>query len=391
MKRVLVILTMLSSLLFMSFNLYSQKKSKINCKYIQNKVDEFSKSRVVQTEGKIVFDEKVFAPGGVTQFLLDSYRLCFNVYGYNINGTNSLKIDYTAYNAPSGFIEAFNKIEFLLENGDVISFNLDGDCKFNVNNDWYHYWNIYPIKDDAEWLKLKTIPLKKVRVYQTDNRQRTMEIKKKNSQEIMDIIYCIDILDIPKNEQLSTNINIGNTNIHFPSYFPIDSSTLKIAYKGAITIENKNKSQLFQGTKEWFAKNFSPYNYNNGLTSGSFNAGITYQDTTIGKIIGTGIIDVHFKKSDGSEISGGIVSYNVTIMVKDNKYKYEITGFIHKGYRSTGIHDLGSIEDWKENEHQSFPKQEQIQSYWDQVNDKILKLISSLNASLKQESNDGKW
>jgi hypothetical protein len=78
-------------------------------------------------------------------------------------------------------------------------------------------------------------------------------------------------------------------------------------------------------------------------------------------------------------------------MVKNNRYKYELTDFSHRGYRSTGIHDLGPIEEWTVREHHGFPTQQQIQSYLNQVNDKIQKFIDSLNATMKQENNDGKW
>ncbi len=212
--------------------------------------------------------------------------------------------------------------------------------------------------------------------------ETTISIKK--STEIKDLATCF--------YEIAPKLKIPlSTLSDFPSYFPIDTTSHKVDYKGVSTIENKNKKKLFLNAKEWFAKNFSSLNHGNALTNETFNAGITFEDTTRGKIIGTGIIDVHYKTKDGSDVSGGIVGYSITLMVKDNKYKYEITEFNHKGYKFTGTHDLGLIEEWAKDKNRLFPKLSQIQSYWDQVNNKILSLIDLLNTSMKQENNDDKW
>lgn len=220
--------------------------------------------------------------------------------------------------------------------------------------------------------------------YQPREAYSTKDIDNKTALKIKNLATCFS-------EKLAEIDHSTPSTVQQSFNLPKDSSTQKVDYKGVNSVENRNKIQLFLNAKEWFAKNFSSYSYNNGLTSESFNAGINFQDSAIGKIIGTGIIDLRFKNSSDADISGGIVSFSITIMVKNNRYKYEITDFRHRGYRSTGIHDLGPIEGWTVSEHHGFPSQQQIQSYLNQVNDKIRKFIDSLNSTMKQENNDNKW
>jgi hypothetical protein len=219
--------------------------------------------------------------------------------------------------------------------------------------------------------------------YQPREAYSTKNIDDKTALKIKNLATCFS-------EKLSEMDHSIPQSVQHQFNLPRDSSTQKVDYKGLISVENRNKMQLFLNAKEWFAKNFSSFSHNNGLTSESFNAGINFQDSASGKIIGTGIIDLRYNSS-GADLSGGVVSFNITIMVKNNRYKYELTDFSHRGYRSTGIHDLGPIEEWTVADHHAFSTQQQIQSYLNQVNEKTLKFIDSLNATMKQENNDNKW
>lgn len=57
---------------------------------------------------------------------------------------------------------------------------------------------IYTIEDDSVWQKLKSKPVKIIRLSLNGKEVLTQEIEPKYANAIIQVITCIDALDIPK-------------------------------------------------------------------------------------------------------------------------------------------------------------------------------------------------
>ncbi len=94
-----------------------------------------------------------------------------------------------------------------------------------------------------------------------------------------------------------------------------------LIYTNVVKVDSLTKaSQLFINAKSWFAENYK----------NSQNV-IQFEDKEEGKIIGKGSFKYNsnvFVYSNGTK---GNISYTITIYVKDGRYKYEISNFIHEG------------------------------------------------------------
>lgn len=99
---------------------------------------------------------------------------------------------------------------------------------------------------------------------------------------------------------------------------PIDTETNKIMYTEVIRVDSSvTKDILYSKAREWFAIAFK-----------SSNDVVQLEDKENGKIIGKAIMNVYYK-SMGREYPSKI-RYSIAIQVKDGRYKYEITDFIHE-------------------------------------------------------------
>ncbi|OFX36231.1 MAG: hypothetical protein A2X08_11425 [Bacteroidetes bacterium GWA2_32_17] len=169
-----------------------QQPTTNNCTYLVNKVDEFTKVREVRTNSKLLFKEN-----NTAMYLtgLDnshsSYKL--EVLACNFNGVNKLLFYGICCNCSKN--ELFERITLLLQNSDVITFE-NKIANYKVEN-CSSTWQFYDV-NDSTWAKLKSSPLKKIRINFSDNTASTVEIKEKNINNIIYAINCIDVLEIPK-------------------------------------------------------------------------------------------------------------------------------------------------------------------------------------------------
>lgn len=100
--------------------------------------------------------------------------------------------------------------------------------------------------------------------------------------------------------------------------FPIDPDTKKITYSEVIKLDSTiRKADLYSRAMEWFAKTYI-----------SSNEVIQMADREEGRIIGKAVMKVYYK-SMGREYPSKL-RYTVSIFVKQGRYKYEITDFIHE-------------------------------------------------------------
>lgn len=166
------------------------------CKYENDKVDEFTKKRTVLTNASPFYDIK--AKGG---------HHFFQVCESNINGSNGLKFflchNYKAIeDADESELKTlmlFDQVEILLENDEPVSLKSDAVSELfhqAVNCVWSI--QLFTIKNDSIWQKLKTIPSKTLRLSFNDKVLYTQNIDKNYTNSFMNVINCIDVLQIPK-------------------------------------------------------------------------------------------------------------------------------------------------------------------------------------------------
>jgi hypothetical protein len=170
------------------------------CKYETNKIDDFTKKRTVITLPAVFFDLKLANNHGST---------FFQVSGSNLNGINGLKfyrcINVNTMGGTASISEAnarttmiFDQVDLLLENDEVVSLkeNEASDFVYRVSPIWS--FKLYTINNYSIWKKLKTIPLKKIRVSMAGKELFTNEMDKKYAKSIIKVIDCIDTLGITK-------------------------------------------------------------------------------------------------------------------------------------------------------------------------------------------------
>jgi hypothetical protein len=110
--------------------------------------------------------------------------------------------------------------------------------------------------------------------------------------------------------------NAQSSNKELPS-LPYDSATKKISYFGVVNIDSTSKEELYTRAKLWFATTYN-----------SANAVIQMDDKESGIIVGKATMKVGYYAL-GTYYHAGYIDYLITIKTKDNKYRYEITNFVH--------------------------------------------------------------
>jgi hypothetical protein len=95
----------------------------------------------------------------------------------------------------------------------------------------------------------------------------------------------------------------------------------EISYTKVVYVDSSLKSiELYNRARSWFAESYR-----------SSNDVIQLEDKDEGKIIGKGSIRYISSVYYGSEGTKGWIRYTLSVQVKDGRYKYELTNFIHEG------------------------------------------------------------
>ena len=149
-------------ILLLFVNSFIQAQDKNDCKYSKNTIDEFTKKADVRTKPQEIAYEKRIAPPETPGGLW--CKKTIEVSACNINGNNHLLL--TISNCNCGYDDV-TFISLLLENGEVIILN--NKTEMEIKGDCANFWQFYSA-GDSTWLKLKTIPLKKIRVFYSGNR-----------------------------------------------------------------------------------------------------------------------------------------------------------------------------------------------------------------------------
>lgn len=174
----------------------SAVESETSCKYEKDLIDDFTKKRIVQTEGLFLVETR--APGGdATGF--------FKISGSSLDGVKGLNFSRglatgIAFNDLTPLREGlkFDQVDLLLEDGEVINLKENEASEFVSAPSLYYSYKVYAINDSAIWDKLKNTPVKKIRLSLNSKEMMTQEIDKKFSKSIAKAINCIDALNISK-------------------------------------------------------------------------------------------------------------------------------------------------------------------------------------------------
>ena len=96
---------------------------------------------------------------------------------------------------------------------------------------------------------------------------------------------------------------------------PVDPDTKLITYKEVVP-QNGTKDYLFNQCISWISSYFkSP----ESVTS--------VRDKATGKIQGIGRLRIFYEDKDGNKVDGGIITYDLKLEFKDNKYRYVFSDF----------------------------------------------------------------
>src|SRR5436190_17424620 len=109
-------------------------------------------------------------------------------------------------------------------------------------------------------------------------------------------------------------------NLTFSQVLPVDSTTKKITFSEAISVAGATKDQLYMRAKNlnMMRENVKVDNKADGTYSYKGQVKVSYPAPQVGMA------------------HTGFVSYVVVIFVKDGKYKYTITDFIHTSDKGNG-------------------------------------------------------
>ena len=171
----------------------------------------------------------------------------------------------------------------------------------------------------------------------------------------------------------------------FLLFFSIIISAQDLSYESVIKVDSLvSKDELYNRARTWAKEN---YNSKNNV--------IITEDRINGEISCTGSFDYRTNnKYQGYTCVEGPIKYNLTIYVKDGRYKYVFNAFDHKG-SSGNLCRAGDFGRMKVgNDAPSIGKGIAFDKGWEDVkikiNEKILLLISNLENGMnkKYEANN---
>jgi hypothetical protein len=166
--------------------------------------------------------------------------------------------------------------------------------------------------------------------------------------------------------------------------FPVNEAG-KIIYTEVIEMPNLTKDILYTRAYEWFAKSFND----------AKNV-IQMQDKEAGRLIGKGSFgDINVSINFGLVGVKGNVNFTISVYLKDGKYKYEITDFVHEGVAnaSNGMIPTngGALESEKPECGRNYLPLGKWKNIKEQTNERVLALIESLKKAMIVESVGNNW
>lgn len=96
-----------------------------------------------------------------------------------------------------------------------------------------------------------------------------------------------------------------------------------LTYSDVIQVDSISQTELYYRAKLWFANTYK-----------NSKEVIHVDNQEAGQILGKSIMDYTPNFFSGQGMVAGTVKYTITIYVKEGRYKYEITDFIHHSHKS---------------------------------------------------------
>jgi hypothetical protein len=146
-----------------------------------------------------------------------------------------------------------------------------------------------------------------------------------------------------------------------------------LTYTEVVQVDSVSKTELYNRAKLWFA---TVYN--------SANDVLQMDNKESGEIVGKAILKYNPTVFSGSEQTKGNIKYTIKVFVKDGRYKYEITDFIHDPYGNQyGKSSMGLITTEKECPTPKPMAKAWSNKVWDDIKNQIDSNMKSLIVSLK--------
>lgn len=109
----------------------------------------------------------------------------------------------------------------------------------------------------------------------------------------------------------------------------------KVEYTEVVKIDSTTQNLLFSSAQKWFVETFK-----------NAKDVIQVENRENGEIIGKGTFHIQTNRFGYSAIGLGVVRFQVQVDVKDGRYKYSFSNFIHVGDKPQ-IYDCGCLDDEK--------------------------------------------
>jgi hypothetical protein len=143
-----------------------------------------------------------------------------------------------------------------------------------------------------------------------------------------------------------------------------------LTFTDVVQEENVSSDNLYNRAKLWFA---SAYKSSNDV--------LQVENKQEGMLIGKGAISYNSTFLSGMNTTVGNVNYLIKIFVKDGRYKYEVTDFIHHG-ASASFGLLTTDENYPRNTKKMALKWEN--RVWNDIKNQVNLEVSSLIPSIKE-------
>ncbi len=142
-----------------------------------------------------------------------------------------------------------------------------------------------------------------------------------------------------------------------------------LTYTEVIETKNTSKAELYKRAKLWFVTTYN-----------SANDVLQMDDNEEGILIGKGIMKYKPNIFYGSDNTRGNIKYTIKVFLRENRYKYEITDFIHDPY---GRSSMGLITTDEEPASTKKSGKKWRKKVWNDIKDQIKTYTDSLINNLK--------
>ena len=147
-----------------------------------------------------------------------------------------------------------------------------------------------------------------------------------------------------------------------------------LTYTEVIQVDSISQNELYNRAKLWFTTTYN-----------SANDVLQMDNKESGQIIGKAIMKYNPTVFSGSEQTKGSIKYTIKIFVKEGRYKYEISDFIHDPYGNQyGKSSMGLITTNEECPNPKPMAKKWSNKVWRDIKNQIENNMTSLVLSLKK-------